>query len=54
MRKLNVIKMLSLLKLICKCNAVSSKVDFKIPLEAKIAVNSQNDSEEQSVFKDRL
>lgn len=38
-------------KLICKFNAISLKFNLKIPLEAKIAINSQNNiEEEQSPF----
>ena len=38
-------------KLIYKFNAISLKVNLKIPLEAKIAMNSQNNfEEEQSPF----
>lgn len=44
-----IITMSVLPKLICKFNAISLKVDLKIPLEAKIAINSQNNFEEEQI-----
>lgn len=42
-------------KLIYTFNTISLKVDLKIPLEVKIAVNSQNNfEEEQSPFQEGL
>lgn len=41
-------------KLIYKFNAISLKVDLKIPLEAKIAINSQNNFKEQIPLQEGL
>lgn len=41
-------------KLIYKFNAIPLKVDLKIPLEAKIAINSQNNFEERIPFQEGL
>lgn len=49
-----IITMSVLPKLIYKFNAIPLKVDLKIPLEAKIAINSQNNFEERIPFQEGL